>query len=681
MNSFSYAASLLRPSPSFAATAFGFPPTTSIASSFHVVTPLTTSSTESAATRRSQTNPQHQTQHQLGTSTHYQSKMAGHPDDTSTFATLFPFSVNLNGVDQGRNNLAIQITVGVLGAVLLATLFLRWSKMIIAHFRLISIMGYPDYQNYWRYNRSSWYPWLKKHLLYAPLWNKRHNQEIQLSSVLTMGTLPGRSHFLILIIWSLYNIIWILILPYGAPREEFLAALRGRSGMMAVFNLFPTIVFALRNNPLIPILQVPFDTFQLFHRWAARTFIIETLIHTFAWIVNTQESGGWWAVNQGLTTGTHSFSFAWGMVGTLSAIFILIQAWSPLRHAFYEAFLIMHKLLVFLVFMGVTLHLHHDNLPQKPWMIAIWIIWLYDYCCRAYRMITTNMSYSKGQYHSDIIIEALDGGACRLTIHLPTYWNPQPGAHTHLYIPSLAPLQTHPFSVAWAQVHDLPHHSSQKLPTTKDDLTLSTVLDPGPQRTSISILCRARTGFTKKLYDQVRSMPSQRTITWGFTEGFYYGSHDPLSSYSDVLLFAGGVGITHQLMFAKQLLAGHASRTNGVQKIHLIWSCPERSCLDWIAPWMEEILDMPERRKAFTVDLFITRDKTGATYESESGSVKMYSGRPDVKRIIDRAIVERTGAVAVTVCGPGAFADGVREAARRRVCVGVVDFIEEAFTY
>jgi len=35
----------------------------------------------------------------------------------------------------------------------------------------------------------------------------------------------------------------------------------------------------------------------------------------------------------------------------------------------------------------------------------------------------------------------------------------------------------------------------------------------------------------------------------------------------------------------------------------------------------------------------------------------------------------------VPVCGPGAFADEVRDAVRKRVNIGSLDFIEEAFTY
>jgi aspartokinase-like uncharacterized kinase len=59
----------------------------------------------------------------------------------------------------------------------------------------------------------------------------------------------------------------------------------------------------------------------------------------------------------------------------------------------------------------------------------------------------------------------------------------------------------------------------------------------------------------------------------------------------------------------------------------------------------------------------------------------MVPGRCNPEIIIDKEMVERVGAMVVTVCGPGAFADEVRRAARRRVHMGVLDFVEEAFTY
>jgi predicted ferric reductase len=68
-------------------------------------------------------------------------------------------------------------------------------------------------------------------------------------------------------------------------------------------------------------------------------------------------------------------------------------------------------------------------------------------------------------------------------------------------------------------------------------------------------------------------------------------------------------------------------------------------------------------------------------FTSNSGSVSLVNGRCNVQAVLDDSLLDRTGAMAVTVCGPGAFADSVRDAVRKRLHIGVVDFIEEAFTY
>jgi hypothetical protein len=605
---------------------------------------------------------------------------------SSVFASSFPFSVGLNGVKQEQNLLAVHILVSLLVVLVLFTLFLQWSKIGMAHLRHISVIANVEHQRFWSNNRTNWWPWLKKHFLYAPLWKKRHNEELQVSKAVSIGTLPGRGHFVIMVVYAGFNIVWILTLPYHEESRVLIAALRGRAGVMAVFNLFPTIVFALRNNPLIPILHVPFDTFQLFHRWAARTFIIEAVIHVSAWLANTREAGGWNAIGKGLTNGPQSQSFAWGLVGAIAGLVILVQSWSPLRHGFYETFLVLHKIFVFLVFLGILLHLRLDKLSQAPWMVVIFLIWMYDYLCRGYRIFRYNFNWNRSQYHSKVFIEALEGEACRLTFHLPTYWKPRPGAHVHTYLPSFALSQSHPFSVAWADVHELPsgvssRNTEKMLPLTVKDVEISSLSENANRRTSISLICRARTGFTRDLYSQVKNMPGSQCWSWGYVEGFYYGSHESLASYSDVLLFAGGVGITNQIMFARKLLDGYAQGTVAVRRIQLVWSCPDKACLEWVRPWMNEILAMPGRRDALKILLFITRQRRPENYLSDSRSVSLVSGRCNVQDVVDRAVIERTGALAVTVCGPGAFADSVRDAVRKRVKVGVVDFVEEAFTY
>lgn len=611
-----------------------------------------------------------------------------------TFASLFPFSVGLNGVDQDRNYLAINVMVALLMSALAITLFLRFSEMFHSYSRQLAVMSNPEHQTFWKNNRGDWWPWLKKHVIYAPLWKKRHNQEIALSSAVNVGTLPGRAHFMLLCIYSIFTLAWTLTLPYSRPRVEVVAALRGRSGAIAVFNLFPTIVFALRNNPFISLLHVSFDTFQLFHRWSARIFIVEVIVHSIAWLENTRTEGGWSAINEGLTTGAHAPSYCWGLVGASSAFLILFMAWSPIRHAFYETFLALHKLLVFLVLLGSLLHLKLDNLPQAFWLVLIFVIWASEYVARIYRIIRYNVT--RRQRSSRVVVQALSAEACRVTFHLPGYWKPRPGTHVHAYLPQFGFLQSHPFSVAWTEVFDL-NDSSPRLPLHNPDSEKPIDYVPN-YRSTVSIVCRARTGFTRQMWEKVRAVEGGAVETWGFVEGFY-GGHDNLASYGDVVLFAGGVGITHQIMFCKQLVEGFNSGTVACRRVTLVWSIPTKDCLDWVAPWMNEILNMPNRRILVDIKIYVTRqpaltrirgmDGTAGTssaahlkeISSRSGKVQMRAERCPVDQILTDVIQSRKGAVAVTVCGPGAFADSVRNAVRWRVDKGVIDFIEEAFTY
>jgi hypothetical protein len=59
---------------------------------------------------------------------------------------------------------------------------------------------------------------------------------------------------------------------------------------------------ASRNNPLISWIGMPFDTFNLLHRWFGRIVVLESLAHTIAWGVSTFKTGGWAAIEKSLTT-------------------------------------------------------------------------------------------------------------------------------------------------------------------------------------------------------------------------------------------------------------------------------------------------------------------------------------------------------------------------------------------
>ncbi|KAI9705684.1 MAG: hypothetical protein M1820_005094 [Bogoriella megaspora] len=613
----------------------------------------------------------------------------GAPGNTSS--PVDPFTHGLTGVDQPQNWLLVDALVLSFAVLCIATLIYRLCIRGNRHLRQLLTMTKDSRQLYWTENHSTIWPTLKNHLFYAPLFTKRHNREIQLSSAINVGTLPGRFHTLLLILYAASNIAYCLVLDY--QREEtasVVAELRGRTGILASINMMPTVLFALRWNPLIGILGVSYDTFNLLHRWAARITIIEALVHTLCWLSNSIQSGGWHQVGTSLGTST---SYLWGMIGTFAFTFVLCQSISPIRHAFYESFLTGHRLGVLFAVIGTYVHLDKANLPQKPFAVIVFLLWGSEYLYRLYTLAWYNVS---SQGLTKVRVEALQNEACRVTFLTKHAWPTKPGQHAHIFIPQIGWLGSHPFSVAWTSSPSSNYPNNEpssdvkaKQTTTITDLDVEKALaeqnfsapEPKPSTTAVSFICRARTGFTKNLHARASLEPNG---IWDNISGAIegpYGGHDSLDSYGTVVLFAAGVGITHQMLYIRHLLSGYAAGTVSTRKIVLVWSVPDVQCFEWVRPWMDEILAMEGRRECLKMLMFVTRPKNMQDVRSASGVVTMHAGRCNVQEVLDKEIFERTGAMCVTVCGPGAFADGVRQAVRRRLCVGSLDFIEEAFTY
>lgn len=245
----------------------------------------------------------------------------------------------------------------------------------------------------------------------------------------------------------------------------------------------------------------------------------------------------------------------------------------------------------------------------------------------------------------------------------------------HMWMPALSLWSSHPFSVAWAATLT-PDSKEMTLPMLEGDVL---AMHGRPQKSKqISLVCRARTGLTRHMYEKACKSPNEQFTTFGFIEG-PYGGHHSLDSYGTAVLFAGGVGITHQVMYLKHLVNGYNNGTTATQRIVLIWTVPTSDCLEWVRPWMDEVLRMKGRKQCLRIKLFISRPK--GRVESSSETVKMYSGRPQHAALIEEEVKNRVGAMAVTVCASGGMADGVRHAVRPFLTQGSVDFIEEAFTY
>ena len=201
---------------------------------------------------------------------------------------IYEYSRGLGGVDIPLDVIITRIIYASIVIIAFTTFCGRVAQISQAYLRLItSSSSNRRGQTYWSKEQSTWWPWLKKHFLYAPLGKKRHNREIQLSSAIGIGTVPSRFQTILIFLYLMSQVVYCLFLDYGTnERAALVAELRGRSGTLAVLNMVPLFLMASRNNPLISILHISFDTYNLLHRWLGRIVVVEAVTHTAAWAVN-----------------------------------------------------------------------------------------------------------------------------------------------------------------------------------------------------------------------------------------------------------------------------------------------------------------------------------------------------------------------------------------------------------
>lgn len=124
----------------------------------------------------------------------------------------------------------------VCGAVSVAVIIWKVCERIIKLTRHVSCL-HNDKQRYFAIpspNISA----LKRHLLYAPVFSKRHNREIQLSRAINVGTLPSRFQLLFLIAYFASNVAWCVVdIPFDGEMSAVANVVRNRTGVLSTVNM------------------------------------------------------------------------------------------------------------------------------------------------------------------------------------------------------------------------------------------------------------------------------------------------------------------------------------------------------------------------------------------------------------------------------------------------------------
>ena len=554
----------------------------------------------------------------------------------------------------------------------------RSTSRVYAHMRHLSSLTAGGSQRYFS-TASPSISWVKDHILYAPLWHHRRATELKIIQHLNLGSIPSRFQSVFIIAIITVNIFSCLYnIPWSDPALQVLPVLRNRTGTLSVGNLIPIMVMTTIKNPLISLLDVSYDTFNMMHRWLGRLSILQAIVHSLCHLILKVRTEGRESLNQSVR-----YTPMWtGLAATIGFTILLFQTPKMVRSWAYEVFLHIHVIFVAVSFAFLWLHLRlldaNSQLHMLIGAIAIWIV------ARSWRLFTL-LSRSCGKDFSTATVEAMPGDALRISIRTPRPWTYRPGQSLYLTIPAIGWWTAHPFSIAWSDVGDSLSRSatvksafSEKMPFIKTQEL--EVEDNG--KTTYSLVVRARSGMTKKLLDQALRHgggDGKHTTLRCLIEG-PYGGERSMASYGTVMLFASGVGITHQMPYVKELVEGFNAGTVAAKKVTLVWVIPSTECLEWVLPWMHEVLGLPNRREVLKIIFYITRAGLSQPIRSPSETVRMLRGRPDVQTLMRKEAAEKMGCMGVSVCAGGGLADEVRRVSRMLCAKGVnLEFMEEGF--
>ncbi|USP76285.1 ferric reductase-like transmembrane component [Curvularia clavata] len=370
--------------------------------------------------------------------------------------------------------------------------------------------------------------------------------------------------------------------PWGfSKREEILSYIGYRTGHIGYALLPLVVLFSTRNNFLLWVTNWSYGTYLLLHRWIARIFAVQAIVHSITLLLTYQGSGSY------PVESVKSY-WLWGIVATVLTCAMLILSLLYFRRIAYEVFLIVHIILAVFVIVGCWYHVilrwgynFYDN-----WLYAAIAVWFFDRAVRVLRVLKNGMRYAD-------VTEVGDG---YVRVDIPgVRWAAKPGCVGYVGFPTLhtlRPWENHPFSINSTALFRSYRHASAPASSSNSvsgsihveeksvvarppiPLVMDDVTDPATTA-GVFFIIKKKTGMTKMLKRNARLL----TIL----DGPYPHSAGTDALEADhLLLLGGGIGITGLLSW----LSVHPS-------IKLAWSVKtsDKALVDEMYPIIRNVAD------------------------------------------------------------------------------------------
>lgn len=235
------------------------------------------------------------------------------------------------------------------------------------------------------------------------------------------------------------------------------------------------------------------------------------------------------------------------------------------------------------------------------------------------------------------------------------------GIYYYVYLPTSMPgWESHPLSLCtWRQGGSYTQPGSPHLSASGDvkdgQTTMTAVSDPENQLSlKHSFLIRPYAGMTARMKQQIISTSTAQESASNIIvllEG-PYGIRLKLENYSDILVIAGGSGITAAISHSHRLVE------KGNTHISIVWAAAQKHLVDDIC---RHELSGVLGNENVQLHVYLTE---GAVLEGGKAGDKymVHLGRPDIEKVMIEARQRCGRDLAIVSCGTPAMADVCRKA-------------------
>lgn len=521
--------------------------------------------------------------------------------------------------------------------------------------------------------------------------------------------IPAMHHCLFISVFFIALVAWVFgIKPYyrrimhdGSP------PLAIRSGLVSI-AFFPFIFScALKVNPISMLTGISHARLQVYHQSLAFMMFFFALVHTIPFLYQFSHDGGYAALHEQYASDPFFWTgtVALGLVG-----WMLCSSLGVFRNMSYRFFVIQHVVSVMLL-LGFTFAHLQNLLTSHLFVWAAVALWIFSIVVRG-SMVLISSDFFAGE-RARVDIQAVTNlplenekkgeraaETIRLTLTTPLRW--RPGQHIYVRFPGFSVAQAHPFTimslpnksrldsqlVLLAKVHEgttrkifnyvkgLETHCPESSFTNEINTSLNTRPSGGFETEKSKVILS--TSDSSSVSSRLESSPAMQQSQIrsaqiaAYLDGPYGFTTDP-ASFEQVILFAGGTGISHIYPILYRLLQRCEEGDPLVltKRVHFIWSTHSSGLINWLESELEAILALQRRLSIqLDMDLHVTGELSEPEHKTFAQTlISCYGVRPDIRCSFREELAQATelgfSSLASYVCGPLEMTHAVSNCAAR----------------